>query len=77
MDQQVVPPAVRLRHVQANGICMQLAEAGSPANPLVLLMHGWPECWFSWRHQLVALGRAGAASRWQVIPGCVTDACLV
>ncbi|MFI0350555.1 alpha/beta fold hydrolase [Actinomadura sp. 9N407] len=36
---------------------MHVAEAGS--GPLVLLLHGFPECWYSWRHQLVALAEAG------------------
>ncbi len=46
------------RHVEsASGLRMHLAEAGS--GPLVLLLHGFPECWYSWRHQLVALAEAG------------------
>jgi pimeloyl-ACP methyl ester carboxylesterase len=36
---------------------MHLAEAGQ--GPLVLLLHGFPECWYSWRHQLTALAEAG------------------
>ncbi|GAA3926127.1 alpha/beta hydrolase [Actinomadura viridis] len=39
------------------GLRMHVAEAGS--GPLVLLLHGFPECWYSWRHQLVALAEAG------------------
>ncbi len=45
------------RTIETNGIRMQLAEAGS--GPLVLLCHGWPESWYSWRHQLPALASAG------------------
>src|SRR5262245_44687207 len=45
------------RTVDANGIRMHLAEAGS--GPLVLLCHGFPESWYSWRHQLPALAAAG------------------
>lgn len=45
------------RFVQTNGIRMHLAEAGS--GPLVLLCHGFPESWYSWRHQLHALADAG------------------
>jgi pimeloyl-ACP methyl ester carboxylesterase len=36
---------------------MHIAEAGT--GPLVLLLHGFPESWYSWRHQLVALAAAG------------------
>jgi hypothetical protein len=45
------------RTVEANGIRMHLAEAGD--GPLVVLCHGFPECWYSWRHQLRALAKAG------------------
>jgi len=45
------------RTIEANGIPIHLAEAGS--GPLVLLCHGWPESWYSWRHQLKALAEAG------------------
>jgi epoxide hydrolase A/B len=46
-----------LRYIQSNGIKMRIAEMGS--GPLVLLVHGWPESWYSWRHQLPALVGAG------------------
>jgi pimeloyl-ACP methyl ester carboxylesterase len=45
------------RMVDANGIRINIAEQGS--GPLVLLCHGFPESWYSWRHQLSALGAAG------------------
>jgi pimeloyl-ACP methyl ester carboxylesterase len=45
------------RTVKTNGINMHLAEAGE--GPLVLLVHGFPELWYSWRHQLPALAAAG------------------
>jgi pimeloyl-ACP methyl ester carboxylesterase len=45
------------RTIQTNGINMHIAEAGS--GPLVVMCHGWPESWYSWRHQLVALAEAG------------------
>jgi pimeloyl-ACP methyl ester carboxylesterase len=45
------------RDINANGIRLHLAEAGT--GPLVLLLHGFPEFWWSWRHQLVALADAG------------------
>jgi len=50
---------LRLRVLQVGDLRMRVAEQGDPANPLVLLIHGWPECWFSWRWQLPALAEAG------------------
>lgn len=34
-------------------------EAGSRGDPLVILAHGWPESWYSWRHQIPVLAAAG------------------
>ncbi len=48
---------IQHRTVESNGIKMHLAEQGE--GPLVLLLHGWPESWYSWRHQLPALAAAG------------------
>jgi pimeloyl-ACP methyl ester carboxylesterase len=48
---------VQHRTVEANGIRIHLAERGE--GPLVLLCHGFPESWYSWRHQLRALAEAG------------------
>ncbi|HXP20893.1 MAG TPA: alpha/beta hydrolase [Streptosporangiaceae bacterium] len=45
------------RYVDAGGLRMHIAEAGE--GPLVLLLHGFPESWYSWRHQLTALAAAG------------------
>ena len=49
----------RHRDVTASGLRFHVAEAGDPGDPLVLLLHGFPEFWWSWRHQLEALGSAG------------------
>ena len=48
---------IKHRFIESNGLRMHLAEAGQ--GPLVVLCHGWPESWYSWRHQLVALAQAG------------------
>jgi pimeloyl-ACP methyl ester carboxylesterase len=48
---------VQHRTVETNGIRMHVAEAGT--GPLVILCHGFPESWYSWRHQLSALAEAG------------------
>jgi pimeloyl-ACP methyl ester carboxylesterase len=49
--------AVAHRMVEANGINLYIAEQGK--GPLVVLCHGFPESWYSWRHQLTALSAAG------------------
>src|SRR5437763_12117129 len=51
--------ATELRHqtLSANGIRIHAVEQGS--GPAVLLVHGFPESWYSWRHQLPALAGAG------------------
>ncbi|MFZ0853416.1 MAG: alpha/beta hydrolase [Hyphomicrobiaceae bacterium] len=42
---------------ETNGIRLRVALAGK--GPLVVLVHGWPESWYSWRHQIPALAAAG------------------
>lgn len=45
------------RHLNVNGVRLHVAEQGE--GPLVLLVHGFPELWYSWRFQLPALAAAG------------------
>lgn len=58
-----VEPAVHIegpwthRDVAANGARFHIAEMGE--GPLVLLLHGFPQFWWTWRHQLPALAEAG------------------
>jgi pimeloyl-ACP methyl ester carboxylesterase len=52
-----VPGPWTHRYVSANGARFHVAEIGS--GPLVLLLHGFPEYWWAWRHQLPALADAG------------------
>jgi pimeloyl-ACP methyl ester carboxylesterase len=48
---------VTQRILETNGIRMRIAEQGE--GPVVLLCHGFPEGWYSWRHQMAALAAAG------------------
>jgi pimeloyl-ACP methyl ester carboxylesterase len=50
-------PEVTHRMIETNGIRLRVAEQGE--GPLIILCHGFPECWYSWRHQLPALAKAG------------------
>lgn len=52
-----VPGPWEHRRVAANGARFHVVEVGS--GPLVLLLHGFPEFWWAWRHQLPALAEAG------------------
>ncbi len=48
---------VRHRQIDVGGIELHVAECGQ--GPLVVCLHGFPELWYSWRHQLPALAAAG------------------
>ena len=60
-----LPLGIRSRQIPiATGLDMHVLEAGhdtttTPSKPLVLLLHGFPELAFSWRHQMNDLARAG------------------
>jgi pimeloyl-ACP methyl ester carboxylesterase len=56
-DPVEIPGPWQHRYVAANGARFHVVEAGS--GPLVLLLHGFPEFWWTWRTQLPALGDAG------------------
>ncbi|KAL3697307.1 hypothetical protein R1sor_011383 [Riccia sorocarpa] len=45
------------RTLEVNGIKMHIAEQGK--GPLVLLLHGFPGLWYSWRHQIPVIAKAG------------------
>src|SRR5271170_2047355 len=49
--------AIVQRTIETNGIHQHIAEQGD--GPLVVLCHGFPESWYSWRHQIAALSAAG------------------
>ena len=45
--------------IAVNGVTLRVHEAGDPANPTVVLSHGFPELAYSWRHQMAPLAQAG------------------
>ncbi|EGV13355.1 alpha/beta fold hydrolase [Actinomyces sp. oral taxon 175] len=51
------------RNLTARGTRFHVALAGpeapAGAGPLTLLVHGFPECWWTWRHVIPALAQAG------------------
>jgi pimeloyl-ACP methyl ester carboxylesterase len=48
---------VEHRDIEVGGLRMHIAEEGE--GPLIVLLHGFPECWYSWRHQFSPLAAAG------------------
>jgi pimeloyl-ACP methyl ester carboxylesterase len=50
---------VRLSRIATNGIHLHVAEAGPLNGPLVFLLHGFPEFWYSWRNQIQLLASRG------------------
>jgi pimeloyl-ACP methyl ester carboxylesterase len=50
---------LRFSHHATNGLKLHVAEAGPPDGRLVVLLHGFPEFWYGWRHQIDALADAG------------------
>jgi pimeloyl-ACP methyl ester carboxylesterase len=55
-----LPAGVRERYVDnVNGLRMHVLEAGTPGNPALLLLHGFPELAYSWRKVMAPLAAAG------------------
>lgn len=51
---------VKHGHVVTNGVRLHYVEKSyDPKAPVVLLLHGFPECWWSWRHQIEPFAKAG------------------
>lgn len=49
----------RRQIIETNGIRLHTVQAGPEDGPLVVLLHGFPEFWYGWRHQIPALAAAG------------------
>jgi epoxide hydrolase 4 len=50
---------VEHHQISTNGIHLHVVQTASATGPLVLLLHGFPEFWYGWRHQLPSLATAG------------------
>lgn len=56
----LLPVGIRARHIAGvNGLDMHILEAGEPGQPMVLLLHGFPELAYSWRKVIPAIAAAG------------------
>ncbi|CAI9753069.1 unnamed protein product [Fraxinus pennsylvanica] len=47
------------KYVELNGLKLHVAEIASGQSPAVVFLHGFPEIWYSWRHQMIAAASAG------------------
>ncbi|KAL2495148.1 alpha/beta-hydrolase superfamily protein [Forsythia ovata] len=47
------------KYVEVNGLKLHVAEIGSGQSAAVFFLHGFPEIWYSWRHQMIAAANAG------------------
>ncbi|MCD7459937.1 hypothetical protein HAX54_042352 [Datura stramonium] len=47
------------KYIEVNGLKLHVAEIGSGHSPAVVFLHGFPEIWYSWRHQMIAVAKAG------------------
>jgi pimeloyl-ACP methyl ester carboxylesterase len=50
---------LRFQAVSTGSVELQVAQAGPATGPLVILLHGFPECWYGWHRQIDALAAAG------------------
>src|SRR5258708_38201381 len=53
-----VPSTFESLRLRTNGIELHAVAAGPSEGPLVILLHGFPEFWYGWRHQLAPLADA-------------------
>ena len=50
-------PTRELQRIDTNGVTLETVVEGD--GPLVILLHGWPQCWYLWRHQIDPIVDAG------------------
>ncbi len=47
------------QYIETNGITLHVVTAGNPSDEPVMLLHGFPECWYCWHHQIDYLAQNG------------------
>ncbi|GJR81892.1 bifunctional epoxide hydrolase 2-like protein [Tanacetum coccineum] len=47
------------KFLEVNGLKVHIAEIGNETSPVVVFVHGFPEIWYSWRHQMIDVANAG------------------
>jgi pimeloyl-ACP methyl ester carboxylesterase len=51
--------SISFRYIPTNGIKLHIAEAGIQGNPVLILLHGFPEFWYAWIHQIAFFASEG------------------
>ena len=59
MQEQIGMASAEHVDLATNGIMLHAVAAGPNDGPLVILLHGFPEFWYGWRHQIEPLATAG------------------
>ncbi len=59
LHDDALPRLVTCRTVPLPGVTLHVVEAGPATGPTLILLHGFPEFWWGWRHQIAPLARAG------------------
>src|SRR5260221_959102 len=54
-----MPYDLHHRTLTASSVALHVVAAGPADGPLVILLHGFPEFWYGWRHQIAPLAAAG------------------
>ncbi len=54
-----IDPAWRDEVIQISGLALHVVEAGPRDGPVLVLLHGFPEFWYAWKHYLSSLTAAG------------------
>lgn len=55
----MIMPGLEHHYVETNGITLHVVQAGPETGEVVILLHGFPEFWYGWRHQIPFLAEAG------------------
>ena len=50
---------IEFARIETNGISLNVAQAGAADGPLMILLHGFPECWYGWKKHIAILANAG------------------
>ncbi|GJT20307.1 retrotransposon protein, putative, ty1-copia subclass [Tanacetum coccineum] len=58
-DIRAIRILIKHKYIQVNGLNLHVAEIGSESSPAVIFLHGFPEIWYTWRHQMIAVAKAG------------------